>query len=485
MATVLILGAGISGNTAALVARRKLGKQHRVIVVSPSKLYQWIPSNIWVGIGKMNRKQVTFDVSKVYQKQHIDFVQALAKEIHPEGNQTHSKPFVVVASTASETFGSMEEIEYDYLINATGPKLNFEATPGLGPKKFTNSVCSFDHAEESWKNLQESIQKMERGETQRFVFGTGHGRATCQGAGFEYALNVAFEINKRKLWNKAELFWLTNEYEVGDFGMGGAFVKRGGYVTSTKVFAESVLSEYGIQWIKRAAVTSVEDKIIHYETLDGEKHTLNFDFAMLIPGFAGSGIKAFDKEENDITLNLFNEAGFMKVDADYTPRPYEEWSAKDWPSTYQSPAYSNIFASGIAFAPPHAISKPFINPNGTAIAPAPPRTGMPSGVIGNIVASNIAESINNGAITLKHKASMARMGAACIISAGYGIRNGSGASMTVFPIVPDFEKYPEWGRNINYTVGEQGLAGHWIKLLLHYMFIYKAKAKPFWWLIPD
>ena len=31
--------------------------------------------------------------------------------------------------------------------------------------------------------------------------------------------------------NEAELIWISNEYEIGDFGMGGAFIKRGGYVT--------------------------------------------------------------------------------------------------------------------------------------------------------------------------------------------------------------------------------------------------------------
>jgi sulfide:quinone oxidoreductase len=46
-------------------------------------------------------------------------------------------------------------------------------------------------------------------------------------------------------------------------------------------------------------------------------------------------------------------------------------------------------------------------------------------------------------------------------------------------------KYPETGRDIAGTFGELGLAGHWIKATLHHMFIYKAKAKPFWWLIPE
>ena len=42
-----------------------------------------------------------------------------------------------------------EEIRYDYLINATGPKLNFGATPGLGPDGPQPSVCTDGHAAET------------------------------------------------------------------------------------------------------------------------------------------------------------------------------------------------------------------------------------------------------------------------------------------------------------------------------------------------
>jgi len=34
--------------------------------------------------------------------------------------------------------------------------------------------------------------------------------------------------------------------------------------------------------------------------LDGEYKTKEFDFAMLIPGFTGAGIKAYDKKAEDI-----------------------------------------------------------------------------------------------------------------------------------------------------------------------------------------
>lgn len=485
MAKVVILGAGISGHTAAQILRRKLGKKHQVVVVSPNTRYQWIPSNIWVGIGQMTAKHVTFELAPVYKRMGVEFIQAKATAIFPEGNSTHARPFVEIEHTSSSNAGTTSQVEYDFLINATGPKLNFSATEGLGPDGFSESVCTYQHAGHAWEKLQISLDKMVAGERQRFLIGTGHPTATCQGAAFEYALNVAFEINKRKLNHMAELIWMTNEYEVGDFGMGGAFIKKGGYVTSTRIFTESILSEYGIRWIKRAGITKVEEGKVHYQTLDGESNTQEFDFAMLIPSFSGVGIKAFDAKDNDITSDVFAPNGFMKVDADYTARPFEDWSVADWPSTYKNPKYDNVFAAGIAFAPPHPISKPLSNKNGLSIFPTAPRTGMPSGVIGKIVALNIAEQIKTGKKEYNHKASMGKMGAACIVSSGYGLRDGMAATMTVFPVVPDYEKYPQWGRDLNYTMGEPGLAGHWIKLVLHVMFLYKAKGKPFWWLIPE
>jgi sulfide:quinone oxidoreductase len=433
----------------------------------------------------MKAKHVTFDLAPVYKKTGIEFIQAKAVALYPEGGASIATPYVEVEHTAGPESGKTKQIAFDYLINATGPKLNFSATEGLGPDGHTVSVCTYGHAEHAWSELQVALDRMEKGEKLKFLIGTGHPMATCQGAAFEYALNVAFEINKRGLNNKAEITWITNEYELGDFGMGGAFIKKGGYVTSTKVFTESILAEYGINWIKRAGIKKVEKGIAHYETLDGEQGSIAFDFSMLIPSFSGVGLKAFNKVGDDITSQVFAPNGFMKVDADYSPKPFEEWSVNDWPSVYRSPLYGNMFAAGIAFAPPHAISKPLTNKNGLSIFPTPPRTGMPSGVMGKVVALNIVDMILKGTSELKHKASMGRMGAACIVSSGYGLRDGMAASMTVFPVVPDYEKYPHWGRDLSYTVGEPGLAGHWIKLLLHVMFLYKAKAKPFWWMIPE
>jgi len=485
MAKIVVLGAGIAGHTASALLKKKLGSKHEVVVVAPNAYYHWIPSNIWVGVGRMTIDQVRFRLDKRYQKAGIIFKQAKAVSFHPEGDSEINKGFVTIEYTGQDKAGTTEKVDYDFLINATGPKLKFEATEGLGPGKNTVSVCSYDHAHEAWEKLQVAFKKMENGEHQKFLIGTGHPGATCQGAAFEYIMNVAYEIKKCKLSHLADIKWITNEYEVGDFGMGGAYIKRGGYITSTKIFAESFLKESGITWLKRAGVTKVEPGKVHYELLDGTTGEEDFDFSMLIPAFSGPGFTAFNKQGEDITTSIFAPNGFMKVDADYTPKPFEEWKAADWPQTYQNPLYQNLFAAGIAFAPPHSISKPMKSPNGTAIFPAPPRTGMPSGVTGKVVAENIIDWIKTGKPTFKHKASMARMGAACIISAGYGMIGGAAATMTVSPIVQDWDKFPEYGRDINYTMGEAGLAGHWLKWFMHYMFLHKAKGYPFWWLLPE
>jgi sulfide:quinone oxidoreductase len=484
MSRVVVLGAGISGHTAAAFLRKWLGRDHEVVVVSPKPTYNWIPSNIWVGVGLMAPGDVVFPLAPVYERHGIEFKEARAIAVHPEGRADDPAPCVVAESTRAGQEGVREEIRYDFLINATGPKLNFAATPGLGPGAHSLSVCTETHAAETARALDACVERMRRGERQRFLVGTGHGACTCEGAAFEYAVNLEFELRARGVRHLADIQWISNEYELGDFGMGGMHLKRGGYVTPSKVFMESLFLERGIRWITRAHVRQVEPGIVHYETIDGPPREIAFDFAMLLPPFAGVGLTAFDRAGTDITARLFRPNGFMTVDADYAPKAWEEWRASDWPRTYQSPAYPNLFAVGIAFAPPHAISRPYQTPSGAPVAPAPPRTGMPSAMIGKAVARSVVDMLG-GAPGPTRASSMATMGAACVASAGANPFTGTAASLTVYPIVPDFERYPAYGRDLRQTSGEIGLAGHWIKILLHHAFLYKAQLKPGWSLIPE
>ena len=77
------------------------------------------------------------------------------------------------------------------------------------------------------------------------------------------------------------------------------------FITSSKVFAESLYAERGMDWIIGAHVNKVESGMVTYESLDGSIDTQAFDFAMLIPPFAGVGMKAYSKDGSDITDTVF------------------------------------------------------------------------------------------------------------------------------------------------------------------------------------
>ncbi len=370
----MVLGAGIAGHTAAAFARRWLGRGDTVTVVSPKADYNWVPSNIWVGVGLMEPSEVTFPLAPVYERAGIEFVQAAARELHPEGDVEDATPYVTV-ETAD---GKRSKVPYEFLINATGPALRFDKTEGLGPDGgHSLSVCQPAHATQAAAALDEEVERMRRGEKRRFLVGVGHGTCTCEGAAFEYIVNLEFELRHRGVRDRAEITWITNEYELGDFGMGGMQLRRGGYVTPSSIFNASLFAERGIDWITRAHVSKVEPDRVLYETLDGAEGEQEFDFAMLLPPFSGVGLKAFGRDGGEITERLFLPNEFMRVDADYTAKPYGQWKAADWPRTYQSPEYSNVFAAGIAFAPPHAISVPRKSPNGTVIKPSTPSSSAP------------------------------------------------------------------------------------------------------------
>ena len=477
MAKVAIIGAGFAGHTAALYLGDALGKDHEITMINRYHFFSYIPSWIWVGIGRMAPEKTTFPLRPVYDKMNVNFVQGKATEVHPDDQ------YVIV----EEADGSGEtRVDYDYLIVATGPKLDFAATPGLGPDAGNSySVCTLPHAEATRDKYFETIERLKKGGKQEIVIGTGHGSATCQGAAFEYVSNIAKDLKRRGLSDMAEIVYFSNEPALGDFGVRGVRSKVKGEIFTSEEFVEAAFKEFGIKWEVRKAAKKIEPGKIHWEDADGNVGETTFDFAMLIPRFQGVQLKFIGANGEDVSGKVVNAGGFVIVDGKYG-RPWDEM-AKDpdsWPNTYQNPNYPNIFAAGIAFAPPGSISRPTINPNGLSITPAPPRTGMVSGIIGRIVALNVIDLVNEGRMT--HSERMTEMAAACIASMGDSLWEGSAAVIVIYPVVPDHRRYPnEDGRDLFVNDMEMGLAGAWMKRMIHTTFMHKLQARIGWKLIPE
>jgi sulfide:quinone oxidoreductase len=109
----------------------------------------------------MAPEKTTFDLKPIYDKFHINFVQGAAQAIYVDDQ------YVLV----DKADGSGDvQVPYDYLVAATGAKLNFAGTPGLGPHDgHTASICSLPHAIDARDHLSEAIARMEKGERQKIV----------------------------------------------------------------------------------------------------------------------------------------------------------------------------------------------------------------------------------------------------------------------------------------------------------------------------
>ena len=109
---------------------------------------------------------------------------------------------------------------------------------------------------------------------------------------------------------------------------------------------------------------------------------------------------------------------------------------------------------------------------------------MVSGIIGRLVALNIADKLQTG--HSPHSERMSEMAAACIASMGDSLWDGSAATILIHPVVPDHRTFPDsGGRDPFVTHMEMGLAGAWMKRLIHSTFMHKLQGRIGWQLIPE
>jgi len=476
MAKVAIIGAGFAGQTAALYLGDALGAAHEVTVINRLKEFSYVPSWVWVGIDRMPVEKTAFPLEPVYRKTGVKFVHGRATQVRVD-----ERTVVVERDVGGEA-----RVVYDYLVVATGPRLDFDGTEGLGPEGgHSQSICTGPHAVRTRDAYLEEVARMQKGERRRFVIGTGHPGATCQGAAFEYITNVHKDLVRRGVRDKADLLWLSNEQALGDFGVRGVSVRQKGRLLTSEEFITAVFKEYGIRSQVRSGVLGLTEDVIVWEDFDGRKGETGFDFSMLIPRFLGQPLEYVDKDGADVSGDILAPNGLVKVDATYG-LSYDELVQRPdaWPRVYQNPAHPEIFAAGIAFAPPGPISVPHTTPNGTAIAAAPPRTGMVSGIIGRVVALNIIDLVSGGEMT--HGERMTEMYAACIASMGDSLWDGSAAVIMIYPVVPDPQKYPnDQGRDLFVTHMEMGLAGAWMKRMIQTTFMHKLRGRMGWRFIPE
>lgn len=371
MANVIVVGAGIGGVPAAYELRKRLGKQHTVTLIGASPYFEFTPSNPWVAVGWRQIEQTRVALQEPLQDKGVTWIAERVEHIDPEAKRLR--------------VSSGRELDYDYLVIATGPKLAFDEVPGLGPEGFTQSVCTHEHAAHAWKEYQEFLKN-----PGPIVIGAAAG-ASCFGPAYEFAMIIDADLRKRKLRDRVPMTFVTSEPYIGHMGLGG--------VGDSKGLMESELRQRHIKWMTNAKIVSVESgamRVIEHDD-DGKakkEHTVPFKYSMVLPAFKGVDAVA-------AVPGLCNPRGFVLIDAQQ-----------------RSTRYPNIFSAGVCVAIPPVEATPV--PTGA------PKTGyMIESMVSALVENITAE------IAGRPAAAQATWNAICLADFG-----DTGAAFVALPEIP-------------------------------------------------
>jgi sulfide:quinone oxidoreductase len=400
MAHIVILGAGTGGMPAAYEARELLGKEHKITVINATDTFQFVPSNPWIGVGWRTRRDITFPIRPYLERKGIGFIASPVTKIDAQNKRLD--------------LADGRNVDYDYLIITTGPKLAFDEVPGSGPGGHTVSICTTDHAEHAHRQYLQLLA-----DPGAVVMGAAQG-ASCFGPAYEYAMIVDTDLRRRRLRDRVPMTFVTSEPYIGHLGLGG--------VGDSKGMMESELRNRHIKWITNAKVTKVEAGKMFVDEHDDNaeiirQHELPFKYGMLLPAFRG--VDAVANVEG-----LCNPRGFVIVD-----------------DVQRSPKYPNIYAAGVCIAIPPVEKTPV--PTGA------PKTGYMIETMVTAIVHNIAEELQGKPPT--HKGTW---NAICLADMG-----DSGAAFVALPQIPP--------RNVNWF--KKGYWVHVAKVVFEKYFLRKMK----------
>ena len=169
-ARIVIAGGGAAGLTAASRLSAAL-EGARIIMIDARKEHYYQPGFTLVGAGIKPRDYVVSTTGE-YVPSGVEWIQASVAEIDPDGNK--------VVTDAGQA------IPYDYLIVATGMRLNYQEIEGMdtaliGKEGIGSIYNGPDGAAATWKALSEFTDKGGRG-----VFLRPATEMKCAGAPLKY-----------------------------------------------------------------------------------------------------------------------------------------------------------------------------------------------------------------------------------------------------------------------------------------------------------
>ncbi len=114
--TVIVLGGGVGGVVSAMTLRKRLPRQHRVIIVDRESRHLFSPSLLWLMTGSRSESGITRPIEQLSGK-GIEVIQDEIVEIRPGTRQIR--------------LDSGQTLDANHLVISLGAELDLEAIPGL------------------------------------------------------------------------------------------------------------------------------------------------------------------------------------------------------------------------------------------------------------------------------------------------------------------------------------------------------------------
>jgi NADH dehydrogenase FAD-containing subunit len=347
-ARVLVLGGSFAGMTAALDVRSRLGADAQVTVVATSDRFVFNPSLIWLPFGRRGRTDVTFPLAPTFARRGVEFVHATATYVDPDAHRVET---------------TVGDLEYDYLVIATGYRNDLDVVPGMYETPTITTLRDAERTGEAWRHFLDDPGDVVVGATQR---------ASCFGAAYEFLFNVSYQLRRAGLHDQVRLTYVTAEPFAGHFGIGG--------MPGAKALMGMFARKEGISLVTNQAMREIRpDSIV---LADGR--VVPYRFAMVVPPFRGQDFLGK-------TPGLVDAGGYVPV------RP-----------TYQTERWDDVYAVGIASAVP----VPWVTPVPVGV----PKTGFPTEQQAHVAARNIVDQVRGRAPSSTKE--FARIPALCIMDAG-------------------------------------------------------------------
>ncbi|EEC44060.1 predicted protein [Phaeodactylum tricornutum CCAP 1055/1] len=149
---VLVVGGGIGGLSTSFDLRHHLPKDVHISMLSDRDNFQFTPSNPWVAFGERTAEDISIPMEEACKAGRVEYVPGKLVKVDAEALKAH----------VDYRYGTTAVLDYDYLVGATGPKLDWNGIIELyhGPQEDVAavSVCSTPHCVRILSNSNPSLK---------------------------------------------------------------------------------------------------------------------------------------------------------------------------------------------------------------------------------------------------------------------------------------------------------------------------------------